>query len=345
MKKPDRIGKRRFGWNLETLIIVGLSVKITLAALFLFMMDDGRFSPFHVPTAQAQEAPKPAPPAAKPQAAPTAPATAPGNSPLPLDSGAEARTLAGQYQNLVDALKRRESDIDRREQRLVEREKALDILQGEMDKKLKESEATRVKLAELVKKQEDLVAQQKSLRDARIEHLVATYKSMKPQQAATLVNNLEEDVAVEILAVMPGRSAGQILAYVNPEKAARLTKAISERKIESQDESKDKKTPTLNRPSPFSLTMNPNLPRRPKGRRGFGPLRSPFHLIIQTHFRDSPNSHSRTPTGNAPSWRLPPRELDPSTKSGPFGPLGRMGGGVRTADARLSCGCSYAMKR
>ena len=44
------------------------------------------------------------------------------------------------------------------------------------------------------------------------------------------MNNLEDDVAVEILSAMPGRNAGQILANVNPEKAARLTKAISERK-------------------------------------------------------------------------------------------------------------------
>ena len=104
-----------------------------------------------------------------------------------------------------------------------------------------EIEAQRKKLAQMVERYQQLVEQQKILKNARIDHLVNAYKAMRPEQAGTLVNNLDDEVAVAILSAMPGRSAGQILANVNPTKAARLTKAISQAR--KKNETKEAQPP------------------------------------------------------------------------------------------------------
>ena len=50
---------------------------------------------------------------------------------------------------------------------------------------------------------------------------------MKAKQAADVLGTLDEDVAVKILAGMKGKQAGEILNFVEPQKAARLSVALT----------------------------------------------------------------------------------------------------------------------
>ncbi len=195
---------------LETVIIVGLVLKVGLTGAFVASNHNIFASLIQTRPAMAQEA---QPPAAAP-----APSTA---QPLTELSG------SAQVQQMIQAIQEREKTLAAQEERLKEREKALDELEKDLYERLNEIEAQRKELAALVQKQEALLAEQKQLKNARIEHLVTAYKGMRPEKAGTLVNSLEDDVAVRILSAMPGRNAGQILAFVEPTKAARLTKAIS----------------------------------------------------------------------------------------------------------------------
>jgi flagellar motility protein MotE (MotC chaperone) len=183
---------------------------------------DGIPEPLRLPKAYAQEDQKPVEPAAQAPAPVTPPPT---TSTQPTAMG------------------EREKALELREERLKEREKALAALESDLNVRMVEIEETRKKLAELVTKQEALVDEQKILKNARIDHLVTAYKGMRPERAGSLVNSLDDDVAVLILSAMPGRNAGQILAYVDPEKAARLTKAISERKDPMPEPSEDDSPP------------------------------------------------------------------------------------------------------
>jgi len=205
--------------NLEAVIIIGLSLKLVLTGAFL-VLDGGQGRLFQPRLAHAQEQP-----AAPPQAAPAA-----------SDAG-----MTEQYRQMLEALKLREQAMKKKDERLDEREKALAALETELKKKMAELDETRKQLNELVKKNAELVQEQQILKNARIEHLVSAYKSMRPESAGALVNSLDDNVAVQILAAMPGRSAGQILANVEPVKAARLTKAISIMK--SGQPGKDEKAP------------------------------------------------------------------------------------------------------
>lgn len=136
-----------------------------------------------------------------------------------------------------------ERDLNKRELALKARASALNSLEEDLNRKLNDLEAAKAEMAALVHRNEALLAEQKKLKEeqakqdeqlksARIEHLVTAYRSMKPEQAANLVNSMDDEIAVAILGAMPGRNAGMILAFVNPDKAARLTKAISERRLD-----------------------------------------------------------------------------------------------------------------
>lgn len=182
---------------LEAVILIGLTVKISLAVFFLSSM--------------SSVAPPSAPSPFKPAVAFAQTATPPSSS-APLDQA---------------PIGDRERALAIREQLVKEREAALGALEKQINKRLADIEATRQKLTELVQAQRDLVKEQKGIKDKRIEHLVAAYKGMRPEAAGRLMDNLDDIVAVAILATMAPRPAGMILANVNPVKAARLTKAIS----------------------------------------------------------------------------------------------------------------------
>ncbi|MDR1049849.1 MAG: hypothetical protein LBP95_01980 [Deltaproteobacteria bacterium] len=166
-----------------------------------------------------------------------APAAArPANPPL-------APNAASQSNAREEELSRREFELNRRAAMLDTREEALKNLQAGLDSKLTLSERAKTETEALVARNQAILDEQKAVReqqrqedeqlkDARIEHLVAAFKSMKPEQAGVLISSMDDLVAVSILSAMPGSNAGKILAMVTPDKAARLVKSISEQRID-----------------------------------------------------------------------------------------------------------------
>jgi flagellar motility protein MotE (MotC chaperone) len=133
--------------------------------------------------------------------------------------------------------------LTRRETQLNAREQAIKELEADLNVRIAAAERSKTELKDLVTRNEAILEEQKALsikqkneedalKDARLEHLVLAFKGMKPDQAGQLINSMDDMVAVSILSSMPGSNAGKILAMVQPEKAARLIKSISERRID-----------------------------------------------------------------------------------------------------------------
>ncbi len=68
-----------------------------------------------------------------------------------------------------------------------------------------------------------------------VAHLVSVYANMKPKQAAQVLETLEDNLAVKILAGMNGRTAGKILSYVKPARAAGLSEKLTRLQIPFAD--------------------------------------------------------------------------------------------------------------
>jgi flagellar motility protein MotE (MotC chaperone) len=112
-----------------------------------------------------------------------------------------------------DLLKTKQVELNRREQELSR-------LQATIDGKL-------AKLQALEKRLQSMLSNAKETQDKKMKHLVDVYSNMKGKQAAQVLDSLDEQISVKILAGMRGRKAGEILTFVRPDKAARFSEALT----------------------------------------------------------------------------------------------------------------------
>lgn len=166
--------------------------------------------------AEAQPAPA-GPSSALPAAAglPGPASTGAGAAPAPA-----AASAAQVSQAALDSLNRKQDDLNRKQEDLNRREQELKGLEQQMDAKLAQMQDLEARIQTMLK-------DAKGLKDDKLRHLVDVYTNMKAKQAATVLETLDEKIAVRILAGMRGRQAGEILTFVQAEKAAKLSEALT----------------------------------------------------------------------------------------------------------------------
>ena len=116
----------------------------------------------------------------------------------------------------IQELERRKAELDARDRELAERSKALEI----QEKLLKEKMA---KMEELRQKMSERLDTFKKEHEGKIAKLVTMVEAMKPQSAAEYVENLDADLAVEILGRIQVTRAAKIMNLVDKKKGARLS--------------------------------------------------------------------------------------------------------------------------
>lgn len=140
-----------------------------------------------------------------------------------------------------EAIADENQDLDKLEQQLVKREKAVLKKEAELIKMeqrlmpLKEEIAAGLEeylelQSTLTAKVENLVKREKALKDSKITHLVRSYSSMEAGKAAILLDKMQMETVVRILGNMKGKSAGQILAMMKPDKGATISEKLSKSK-------------------------------------------------------------------------------------------------------------------
>ncbi len=114
-------------------------------------------------------------------------------------------------------LEKVKEDLVKREAFVEEREKKLKKLKTEVEKKIEN-------LLALQKQVEATLQQQVDRREKNSKYLAKMCSSMKPKNAATLLSELDENLAVGVLKLMKPDTAGKVLSYLDAKKAARLAK-------------------------------------------------------------------------------------------------------------------------
>jgi type IV secretory pathway VirB10-like protein len=112
-----------------------------------------------------------------------------------------------------DSAQRKQEEINRREHELLS-------LQDQMQSRLDEMKSIEGKVQTMIKDVDNS-------QDDRLKHLIDVYSNMKAKQAAQVMSTVEERLAVRILAGMRGRQAGEILTYMDPVKAAKISEALT----------------------------------------------------------------------------------------------------------------------
>lgn len=104
----------------------------------------------------------------------------------------------------VRSIEARLEDIRRRERELDQREKALALVQQDIERKLRRLEAAREKL-------ESLTRQVDADREEELSQAVRKYKAMSPEMAAKVFNQMELEFVAPVLKRMDTQTGGKIM--------------------------------------------------------------------------------------------------------------------------------------
>lgn len=129
---------------------------------------------------------------------------------------------------LVD-IEKRTQRLDEREEQLDRREMQLKTLQGEVDKKLAALQTLREELVALFERKT-------REENERIGELSRIYEKMDPEKAAVLIRELDHQLAVDLLIGIKKKTAGRILNNLDAGTATELSKAFTEMPLGGQSD-------------------------------------------------------------------------------------------------------------
>lgn len=123
--------------------------------------------------------------------------------------------------DLLQSLSARREEIEKYEQEVALREKMLGATELRIDDKIKQMDAMKAELEQLVNKNTEQEEQE-------IRGLVKIYENMKPKDAARIFDELDMDVLLQVVDKMSERKVAPVLAGMNPIKAKDVTVKLAE---------------------------------------------------------------------------------------------------------------------
>jgi flagellar motility protein MotE (MotC chaperone) len=130
-------------------------------------------------------------------------------------------SLAASQSQTFQAVEQQKADIVKEKQELTEQQQRVTMVQQELEKTRADLTAEREKLEKLVSKSDDLDKK-------RIKQLAKVYGAMRAEEAARILETLDDELCMNILSEMgDDRQKAKILTALSPDKAARVSKKIS----------------------------------------------------------------------------------------------------------------------
>nr|WP_319494838.1 hypothetical protein [uncultured Desulfobacter sp.] len=135
---------------------------------------------------------------------------------------------------VLQGLEEKKKAVAEASETLAKEKKELETYEAQIDEKLESLTALKKQIeADMARLEEKKTAkeqQEAAAFEAKMNRLVKMYASMKPKAAAEIVNKMELSVAYEIFLRMREVSASQILAFVESEKAAKISERLAFKK-------------------------------------------------------------------------------------------------------------------
>jgi len=121
---------------------------------------------------------------------------------------------------MLEMIQKKNRELKKREEELALREKNL----KELEKQIK---ADLQKVEEALSRSEELVGIKRDLIEKNVNALVKVYSSMKPTEAAPLLEQMDEGIAIQIISKMKSKDAGKVLGKMNTQVAKNITEKIA----------------------------------------------------------------------------------------------------------------------
>ena len=124
---------------------------------------------------------------------------------------------------MIEMIEKKNRDLKRREAEITIKEQRLRTLEQNILKDLK-------KIEDAIARSEQQIGIQKNLIKENVAGLVKAYSSMKPQDAAKLLEVINEDLAIQILSGMKSKVAGEVLSKLNVKVAKNISEKLAGRR-------------------------------------------------------------------------------------------------------------------
>ncbi len=121
---------------------------------------------------------------------------------------------------VLEALDSRRAELERRSGHLDDRAQELKEQERELTIKLAE-------LRQIAHKLRDERTKKGVERNAQLEQLANVYVSMRPEEAARLLQQLDNMIALDLIKKMPEKRIGQLLSLMEPERALMMTRMLT----------------------------------------------------------------------------------------------------------------------
>lgn len=146
----------------------------------------------------------------------------------PKDPAVDVRAIL----NRLDVERKR---LSREEERIGQQREQLEELKEEIEEKIERLSFIQKQIAADLDKKETMLTereqQQKASEEANMKMLGKVYASMKPKQAAAIVDNMDIEIIQKIFSYMKGEQVGNILSYVDKERAAKISERLAEQNV------------------------------------------------------------------------------------------------------------------
>jgi len=136
--------------------------------------------------------------------------------------GIPGDNMTPQEIEVLKSLQKIKKKLDARAKKLDSRQKAAEEAEARAKKRIDQLEKLEVNI-------QDLLQQEKTIRDKKIKRLAAVYDGMKAQKAAPVVAKLDLATVVRVFSNMSEKQVGKILAYLPPDEAVKISRALTER--------------------------------------------------------------------------------------------------------------------
>ncbi|MBX2831429.1 MAG: hypothetical protein KTR23_09660 [Rhodospirillales bacterium] len=143
-----------------------------------------------------------------------------GDSDIAPTLGGDPTLFTQEEIDLLQNLSVRRGELDRKEQRLDERESLIAAAEARIDAKIEEMKSLKTAI-------EGLVETKEAQEDDRIKKLISVYEKMKPKDAARIWNDLDMDILLQVALGMREANTAAVLSQMTPDRARALTTELA----------------------------------------------------------------------------------------------------------------------
>ena len=127
---------------------------------------------------------------------------------------------------MFETIEKKNRELKRREEELRIKELRIKAIETKVSKDLEKIEKG------ISKSKQQLGIQDEKTKE-NVEALVKVYSSMKPEEAANLIEAIDDDLALRIVAGMKSKIAGKVLSKLDVKVAKRISETLAGKKLKS----------------------------------------------------------------------------------------------------------------